>query len=125
MSIDNHSASEATASTYELARREAAALRVQAAHADLLCLEHRIAADAARFATGNLDEDRKDEPSVQSLIRTAVRSQKDASIVRAKFQVAAAEAEKIQASTQLENLMPDDKKARDDAQNRSNLQSKN
>jgi hypothetical protein len=111
-----HQLPESTATTYELARREAAAQRVQAAHADLLCLENRIAADAARFATGNLDEDRKDDPSVQSMIRTAIQSQKYASIARAKFQVAAAEAEKIQATTQLEKVMPDDKKAREDAQ---------
>ncbi len=79
----------------------AAELKVAAVMAEQKSLEQRILADATRYSTGLLQEDRGSEPAVKELIHSACRMEREAALATAQAGVAAAEAAVAAAENKL------------------------
>jgi len=71
---------------------DAAQAKVLATKLDLKSLNQRIEADAARYATGLLAEDKQAEPSVAALIHAACQSEREAAVAAAKASLMGADA---------------------------------
>ena len=71
---------------------DAAEAKVLAAELDLKSLNQRIEADAARYATGLLSEDKQAEPAVKALIHTACQNERLAAAAMAKASLISADA---------------------------------
>lgn len=95
-------------------KRTAAELQLAAAEVDLKSIEQRIAADDARYASGKLAEDRKDDPAVRDLIHSAWSLEQDAAAAMAHAKIANAEATIADIETRLSNAaMPLEQAQRD------------
>jgi hypothetical protein len=70
----------------------AAETKLAAAQLELESLERRIQADATRYSTGLLSEDRQAEPTVKAIIEAAGQSERHAAQASAKASLAAADA---------------------------------
>lgn len=77
--------------------RDAAQARVDASEKELASLEARVQADALRYSTGKLDEDRKAEPTVLSAIHAACQAERESAVAKARADLAAAELARAQA----------------------------
>ena len=69
----------------------AAEARLAAAELELKSLELRFEADATRYSTGFLSEDRQAEPAVKTRIYAACQSERDAALAVAKAKLASAD----------------------------------
>lgn len=70
---------------------DAAEARLAAAEQELRSLELRFQADATRYSTGLLSEDRQAEPNVKSLIHAACQSEREAALALARASLASAD----------------------------------
>ena len=73
-------------------RIDAAEASIGAAELELKSLNQRIEADAARYATGLLSEDRQADPEVKARIHSACQTEREAAVATAKASVIAFDA---------------------------------
>jgi mono/diheme cytochrome c family protein len=71
---------------------DAAEARTLAAELESKSLNHRIEADAVRYATGLLSEDKQAEPAVKALIHAACQSEREAAVATFKASLITADA---------------------------------
>ncbi|MEQ1826041.1 MAG: PSD1 and planctomycete cytochrome C domain-containing protein [Pirellula sp.] len=99
----------------EKAQCNAMELRYVAAKAELSSLELRMAADAVRYATGRLSDDKKAETDVQAMIRKSAQAERDAALATARYKDALANADILRSEARVTDAKSGDKKVADEA----------